>query len=242
MKNNLYLICLIVLTLFIFSFTSCNNSDAVSGNGKVIRKEITIKGFSKLEIGGPYFVFVKQGANPQMVIECDENILELIDAEVKNNELKISSKKSLLSNKGIYIYLTVTNLEQIESSGNTRINGTDKLNFDKLKIDLSGNSIFTMNVNCVELGIECSGNSKLSLSGIVPEADIEASGSSDVNTNDMIIEKLKVETSGDAHALVNVFTKLEIKASGSSKVEYKSVSMLEVIQNVSGTATVNKIY
>lgn len=238
MKKYFHIINLVLLTVIIFSFTSCKNFDTIKGNGKIIKKEFQIGDFNKFEIDGVYYLVIKQGDVAKLEIETDENLMEYIEPKVKNNKLNIKNKKSLSSSKGITVYLTYNKLEQIIASGYVSLSSTDKLNFDMLEIETSGKTSMNMEINCFDLKAKFSGNSSIDLSGVISTSDMEVSGSAYMNASELIIDNLKMEISGNAIAKVNVVSKFDINVSGTANVEYQGEP--EMKQKLSGLGSVTK--
>jgi len=241
MKRN-YIPNLIVLTVITLSltFSSCNYYKEVKGNGKIIKKEFQIKDFNKIELGGYYNVIISQGNKSKLEIETDENLMEYIEARVSSKLLKIKNKKNISASKNINVYLTFDKLEDIAVAGFVVVSSADRLNFDKLSMEITGNSEINMNINCVELNTEFSGNSSISLSGTSLTADMNASGSAVINATELLVDDLKYTASGNTASKVNVISKLNVTVSGSAQVEYYGSP--EVRQAVSGSGIITKMY
>lgn len=240
MKKSFYIVYLLLFAVFICSITSCINNASLQGNGKIIKKEIQVGEFNKIEISGIINVYITQGTAAKLEIETDENLIEFIDAKVRSKKLKIKEKKIVSSTKGINIYLTITTLDQITLSGYTSLISSDKLNFDKIAIEASGSSKIKMDINGVDMNTQLSGNSIVELYGNIYTAGINASGSANIDASNLNVDDLKLEVSGSAVAKVNVISKFDVEASGSAQVEYQGTPDMK--QEVSGTGTVTKIY
>lgn len=223
-----------------FTFTSCNSSREVKGNGKIIKKEFQIKDFNKIELGGYYNVILLQGDKPKLEIETDENLMDYIEAKVSSNTLKLKNKRNISASRNINVYLTFNKLEELNVSGYVVISSADRLNFDKLNLLVSGNSEITMNINCVALTTEFSGICKVRLTGTSLTADINASGVATIDAFDFFIDDLKLSMSGSSMSKVNAISKLNMDVSGSAQVEYYGSP--EMKQAVSGSGIVTKKY
>lgn len=240
MKKKFYIVYLLLFAAFTCSITSCINNESRKGNGTIVKKEIKIDEFNKIEIAGLFNVFITQGSEAKLEIETDENLIEFIDAKVRSKKLKIKEKKIVSSTKGINIYLTITTLDEITLSGYTSLISSDKLNFDKIAMEASGSSKIKMDINGVDMNTQLSGNSSVELYGNIFTADINASGSANIDALNLNVDDLKLEVSGSAVAKVNVISNFDVKASGSAQVEYQGTPDMK--QEVSGTGTVTKIY
>ncbi|HNX06579.1 MAG TPA: head GIN domain-containing protein [Bacteroidales bacterium] len=240
MKKIIYLTVIIFFTSFICSITSCMDNLPVKGNGAIIKKEIQLTEFDKIELDGIFKVILKQGDQAKLEVETDENLLDCLRADVSNSTLKIKLKKPVHSTHGINIYVTFNKISNIAVAGHTYAISSDKLNFDRLDVAVSGTSKMIAEINAVSLNMEASGNSSVIFSGNVFSADITASGTANFDAANMNIDDLDLSASGNAAAIVNVITTFDVSASGNAKVLYKGTPEME--ESVSGSASVNKKY
>src|SRR5688500_19605133 len=67
----------------------------IEGSGNIITKEITIKPFDELSIGGVFSVLISQGNKEQLKIEADDNLKELFEVKNEGSKLVISMKKDV---------------------------------------------------------------------------------------------------------------------------------------------------
>ncbi len=238
MKKTIYITVLIVLTSFICSITSCMDKQPVRGNGTILKKEIQLTEFEKIELDGIFKVYLKQGDASKLEVETDENIIDLIEANVRSKKLTLKVKKPVHSTRGIFIYLTFNKINHLSLAGHTYVVSTDRMNFDQLDLIVSGTSKMISEINAVSLKVEASGSSSLELSGNVFSADITASGAAKMNAVNMNIDDLKHSASGTAATTVNVISKFDVKASGTAQVQYYGTP--EMREEVSGSASVTK--
>ncbi len=239
MKTKLYMIQILVFSVAIFSFTSCDFKP-LEGNKVITKKEFQIKDFNKIEVGGYYNIILSQGDSPKLVVETDENLMEYIDVKVSSSKLKIKNKRSIIGSNGITIYLTFNKLEQIIATGFVSLSSADKLNFDKLKMDISGKSEIGMNINCVELKSKFYGNSIITLTGTALNSEVSASGNTSLSASEMLFDNLKLDVSGNALAKVNVISNFDVSIKGNAQVEYQGTP--EMKQEISGSGAIIKKY
>ena len=93
------LIKILVTSLLSLSLFSCNfdmNFTGVKGNGNIQLENRTInQSFNAIKASQGLEVYITQGNEESIVIEADENLLELIKTEVKDNELRIYAEKNI---------------------------------------------------------------------------------------------------------------------------------------------------
>ena len=64
----------------------------IEGSGNIITKEITVKPFDELSIGGVFSVLISQGNKEQLRIEADDNLQDLFEVKNEGSKLVISMK------------------------------------------------------------------------------------------------------------------------------------------------------
>jgi hypothetical protein len=241
MKTKSYFIALMLVASVIIFNTSCNYMKPVKGNGNIIREDKELKGgFSSVEINGAFNLILTQDSLPKLSIETDENLMKYIDIRIKKDKLIIESKKLLISEKDINIYLTIGQLKKMELSGAVVMRSASKINLDAIEMDLSGASNVLMDLNCFTLNANCSGSCTLKMIGAANDAKIETSGACDVDNSQMVVDNMDLKVGGAGSVIVNVLTKLDVKVSGTAEVEYLGAP--EVHKEISGTGSVNKIF
>ena len=178
MKTKSYFIALMLVASVIIFNTSCNYMKPVKGNGNIIREDKVLQGsFSSVEINGAFNLILTQDSLPKLSIETDENLMKYIDIRIKKDKLVIDSKKMLISDKDINIYLTIGQLKEMELTGAVVLRSASKVNLDAFNLKLTGASNVLMDLNCFTLNADCSGSCTLKLIGAANDAKIETFGS-----------------------------------------------------------------
>ena len=108
--KRIFLLIVIAITL-----NSCINT--IDGNGEVVKENRNIESFNKIDISGGFEIIMNQGNEERLELEVDENLLELIETEVKNNTLYISSLEPIGNASSLKLYITIANIEDIDASG-----------------------------------------------------------------------------------------------------------------------------
>lgn len=239
MKNRIYIVVLVLVIAFLSSITSCNRVKVVSGNGKVISEVRSIEKFDAIEISGMFQVYLTQDSISSLSIVADENLMECISAEVKNNVLEIKSLCSIIKSKSLDIYISTPKITAIDISGATEVTSTRAINGDKLELNISGASYLNLTLNYFEVELESSGSSQLAFTGTVNNADFDISGSCEMNALELTADNMIIESSGSTNAMINVVSNLEVHISGSGNIEYIGNPSLK--QEVSGSGKIINI-
>ncbi len=225
---------LIVLTI---SFYSCINS--VDGDGNIASEERNVESFSKIDISGEFEIMLNQGKTEKVEIEADENLLELISTETKNETLIIKTTEDIGSTKSLKIYITVVNLEDIDVSGAVTLKTKGKLVVDELGIDVSGAADINIDIETETLSMDMSGASETSLKGEADHFDIELSGASELEADKLKTKHTKIDISGAGAATVYAKKTLAVEISGAGSVKYKGKP--KITKDISGAGSIKKL-
>ncbi|MCK4677429.1 MAG: DUF2807 domain-containing protein [Bacteroidales bacterium] len=218
MKRISYFFLAIVL---IATTTVTGHAQRLKGNKHVTKQERTIEEFTELTVSGALNVILTQGEPQLIIIESDENLLDQIFTDVKKGVLKLTMG-NIIDFTELNIYITVRNLDNIETSGATSIKSTNQFKASSLRIQASGASEIKMNIMVDELETDISGASEVTLKGNANEHSGEISGASELNAYDLVTQNTTIDVSGAASAMVNAENSLNANTSGAGEVKYKN--------------------
>jgi hypothetical protein len=234
-----YLAVPLVIALLIFSAFTIR-TERIKGSGNIKQEVRSQNPFKSISTSGNYNVYIQQGTKHDIQIEADDNLLPYIVTTVEGNELRINTKKGydIKPSKTINVYVTVEELEELNSSGSGGFYSKSSLKGDKVVFSFSGSTIADMDLNSNALNVRISGSSKINLKGNVAQTNYGISGSGSIEAFDLHSDNVKVQVSGSGNLDVYADKKLDISVSGMSKVRYKGNASLS--QSSSGSSKVSK--
>jgi len=200
---------------------SCIDLTGEKGNGKVVKEERNVSGFTSLEVSGAFQVFLYQGKSEALTVEADENLMQYIKTEVKGDRLKIYTDEDIRKATKLNIYLTFEELEMIDISGAVTITGEGLMEFSELDLEGSGASEILLNINVDQLNADFSGASEIELIGSAKNVSFDFSGASSIDAYEFVISHCELDVSGASDARLNVSGNLEVDISGAASVRYK---------------------
>jgi hypothetical protein len=111
----------------------------VRGSGDIESEEREVSGFDEIQFTGIGNLIIEQGDEEELIVEADDNIIGLIETEVRGNELHIGFKRgvNIVPTSKVKFYLTVKDLDRIDLSGLGDID-CDEFETDGLKFNISG--------------------------------------------------------------------------------------------------------
>jgi Protein of unknown function (DUF2807). len=260
MKRNLSL--LLILFFFIPSL-ACGSltTNSVTGSGNIITKTIDVGKFDRVTLEGFGDIYITQGQSESLSVQTDDNIIPLLEMQVRGSELRLGMKQGMDVNptQSITYQLTVSELNNvtlagsgnfylepvksgdltvsIPGSGNIDIKG---LNAGKLSIDLGGSGNITIeniNAKTVDASIKGSGDIKLGGNANTQNMTIDGSGNYLAGSLETDIADISVPGSADVTVWVN--DELKIKVNGSGHIQYYGKPTVD--QNVSGSGNITSL-
>jgi hypothetical protein len=225
---------LILSTLLVL--TACD--DMIIGSGNVIKETREAKSFDAIVVSGAFTIYLYQGDDESLVIEADDNLMQYIESGVRGGKLYLDTKRFGFRSSTVKVYITIRDLEKIEVSGAVKIYGQTPIDFERLRIGISGAADLDLELFGEELELNISGAGKSHLTGEVDKATIELSGASKLNAETMYTRLMNIEISGAGTANVNVEEKLVASISGAGNVRY--IGDPSIQSNISGAGKVSR--
>ena len=222
MKNHISFLSLILLFSFVSLSFSCSQGNyryKSEMKTTIDYKVVDVEPFSGISLNIGANVYLSQGETHNVRIEADEDVMNKIITEVKDEVLIIKCDKSLHSSKDINIYITMTELKLIEVNGSGDITCQDSFNSDNIAIEINGSG-------------------DVSLFGRAENQAIEINGSGDIKSFGMLSTNCAIDIQGSGDCKVNVENSLAVSISGSGDVIYKGSPV--VTTSIDGSGSVKK--
>jgi len=232
--------------LFAVSLTACCGSllpRRITGSGTVVTQEYDLDGFDQVEIDSGFQAQITAGDAFDVRLEVDENLLDHVDVLVTGSTLTVRLKPLgaySLFNVTRRVTVTMPRLVGVESSGGSQVDIHGFRSNDDLSAYVSGGGRLSGDIEAGELEFVCSGGSDLTLAGAGEDLVLDASGGSEVDLAGFDVADASVEASGGSRVTVNVSGRLDVQASGGSKVYYVGSPILGEIDSSGGSSVQQK--
>ncbi|GAB2477580.1 hypothetical protein GCM10011375_19840 [Hymenobacter qilianensis] len=200
--------------------------------------------FEAISASGAVNVFLRQGGATSVVVEASEEVQEYLKTEVQNGTLKIYRDRNFnwrdlvgRNENSVNIYITCPSLKAVSVSGASAVKGQSTFAANDFKVQASGASDITLNLNARSLDVNCSGASDVKLSGKADRQKVNVSGGSEYQAYALQSKGAQIVASGASDAQVNIDGELSSTASGASDIRYKGNARL-VSSRASGASSV----
>lgn len=190
----------------------------VRGSGVRKTEQRDLPAFNSIDTSGAFDVEVTCQKFASFEIEADDNILPLVQTEVRDGVLHVTTTKSYSSTGGIKLRIEVPDLTSVKSTGAGKFNVSGVKN-DKFEIQSMGAAT-----------VVASGQSK--------SVKISSTGAGKIDAHDLRANDADVSVTGAAGVDVYATDELDVNVSGAGRVTYSGNP--KVNKKVSGAGQVIK--
>jgi len=201
---------LILLSLLISFASFSQKKEKIKGNKIVKVKQYEVPTFKTLSINEDIEVFLLKGITPQVEIEADENLHDVIKFGVDTNGvLTLYTTHKITSKKELKIRITFTDdFTSIQASGKSKVNSLMDFDMSTLHVNTKENAKVYITAKATTFTLESSSHSKVELNLTANTAVISMTESSNlkalINTDNLKIDlyqKANAKLEGDANQL-----------------------------------------
>jgi hypothetical protein len=232
----------------------------VIGSGETATWVMDYSDFNKLEVSSAFELEVVRDDAYLVRITIDKTLYEYLKIDQRGNTLRIGLKPNhTYSGTTQQAVVHLPDLQRLELSGASKavvsgfsvahsldfeLSGASRLGLGPTiagngGFKLSGASSASGQIQMDDGHFDLSGASSLELQGSGDDITIGASGASSVSLPDFAVATADVDLSGASHAVISVSSRMDIKLSGVSTLEYSGDPKLGSL-NVSGGSTITR--
>lgn len=212
------------ILVILFTTTSCfiDGMTGIRGNGNIVSEDRNINfDFDAIKVQQGINLFLTQGNSTKLNVEADENIMDLLITEVKNNELKIYFDKNVYRAKARNVYLTTNTISKIRTSSGASVKSENTLQVNTLDLDSSSGSSIKVYVSADQVISSTSSGADIDIYGKTNTFSANASSGSSIDADKLETVDAYAKASSGANIDVNVSGKLTAKASSGGDIDYE---------------------
>jgi Putative auto-transporter adhesin, head GIN domain len=215
---------LIIASILLVSTSYAQLGKKVKGNGNMTTVTRTTSDYESIKCAGSFDYILVEGNEGQIKLEGEENLLEYIIVEVKNNALivKVKDHASLSpsQNKTIKVTIPFKDINAVSLSGSGDLWNEDVITSDNLEVSLAGSGDVVLNVNAAKVKGALSGSGDLTLKGNTNNLIASLAGSGDIHAADLKSNHTEVAVAGSGDAKVVSLESLKARVAGSGSIVY----------------------
>lgn len=223
----------ILLFLFIGTLTFAQNDDDWASRG------YSIDNFSSIYLRGGYKVFLEQGKKPALTIKTsDDDIFDHLEVESRHGELSVEMKEDFITYKRIRLYITFSDLEEIEVEGGLKLDSDGYLDLDDLLLHVEGGANVDLQLKADDIKVIGEGGVLVNLDGVAEKLTVKLSGAGHVDADRLKSKEADISIEGVGTATVYATNRLHASINGVGKVSYKGDP--KVTEDIEGLGAVSR--
>lgn len=215
---------LLFITLLAIGSTSCvigSWDNHITGNGNVLEETRDISGFTGVHVSSGIDVLLSEGDTYSVVVEADENLLDVIETELKGGMLVVGTDNvSIRKAKSKKVHVTLPNLKALKISSAGDLDGQTTFHCDDLRVDVSSAGDLLLEVKAERINLDISSSGDVRLSGEAKEFDASLSSAGDLHAFDLVAETVDVSVSSAGDARVHATREISMRASSAGDIHY----------------------
>ncbi len=215
---------LTIVALLALVVSSCNfdiSFGQISGNGNVVTEERPVnEDFTSISGSAGVDVFLTKGTENKIVVEADENLMEVIETEIKNGKLKVTTNQSIGRCKSKKVHVTYVELSDISASSGADVIGNSVVKSEFLSLSSSSGADLEVDIVAKEVNASTSSGADIKVSGRATKLIADASSGSELNAQDLEVKICQADASSGADIEVNVLEEMSGNASSGGDIRY----------------------
>lgn len=200
-------------------------SKKIKGNGNVTTENRSVGTYDGVAVAGFFDVELVSGTEGKLSLKAEENLLEYIITEVKDNTLKIKTKKGYnlrpSFNKKVIITVPFKDINSVSLAGSGDVVSKATIKSDKFTTNLAGSGDITLDVDASSVKANVAGSGDVRLRGSANNFVVRVAGSGDIHAFDLKSQNVEASVSGSGDVRVNCSGDLKARVSGSGDITYK---------------------
>jgi hypothetical protein len=190
------------LCIGVLSVALATGCSTATGSGNIKTETRTINGVSSVSLLGDGMLDIEQTGTDSLTITADDNLLPLLNSEVRDGELRLGVKNlaNIRSTKQIQYKLTVKGLTALSLTGDAEAD-VKKLATDRFKVNITGDGNIRVDGTADDQSISIFGDGKYDGTGLTSKT-------------------ANVSITGDGRLDIAVSDKLDVKILGDGKINY----------------------
>lgn len=181
--------------------------------------------YDGVKCAGSFDYVLVKGSEGKITLEGEENLLEHIVVEVRNNKLVVKTEDRInlrpSSNKTIKITIPFQEIDEVSLAGSGDLHNEDVINSNDFETALAGSGDMVLNVNATKVRASVAGSGDLTLKGETNELKAEVAGSGNFHGFDFKANNVEVSVAGSGDADIVCNGELRARVAGSGDITYK---------------------
>lgn len=224
MKTRSILFLAITLVVLTTSSRCVNIGNGITASKDYITRDYKVSDFDQLNLGTVADVYYTQSADDSWSLQIygPDNIVELVNVDVKDNTLYLSMKKKNIKKANLKINISSPNLQKVKTHGVGNFNIKEKFETTNFTVKNEGVGEIKINdITCTDLDIRTEGVGNVSVKGKAEKASLVSQGVGNINASELESESVTATADGVGNISCYAKQSINAKVNGIGNISYK---------------------
>jgi hypothetical protein len=227
----------LLIIILLISFVACEEPwNCTVGHGPKVTRSLPVADFHSFELSGSDKVFIRQGPEQEVRVEGQENIINLIDLNVRDGYWSIRFRDCTRRHNDLVYYITLPEVRFMAVAGSGDIVAQNVLETTDMGLRVSGSGSISAEIDAASLNSEINGSGDIHVGGESPAAEVNISGSGKYHAYNLLSNNYRIRIQGSGDAYVTAVAHMEVRISGSGDVYYKGNPIIN--SSISGSGKI----
>jgi hypothetical protein len=209
----------------------------IKGSGNLVSEEIEVPYYHSISMNTAGLVNITQGTEQNVKVTVDENIMEYLLIQVRDDELIIEVVHDVsLSDYELTIDVSMTDLVALVTNSAGSIRGLNTFEEDQITLMVNSAGSIFLDLKASQLNSICNSAGNLFLSGQVTDHNVMLSSAGNLFAFELITEKTIIILNSAGNAQVFASKLLDVTINSVGSVHYKGDP--ELIQRINSIGRV----
>jgi hypothetical protein len=193
----------------------------ITGNGNVVEEVRDLSGFTGVHVSSGIDVYLSQGDDFEVRVEADENLMDVIETEVRGRMLVVGTDHyGIRRARSKKVHVTLPELTDLKISSAGDCTGQTPFICEDLDLEVSSAGDLNLEVEADRIDLDISSSGDARLSGKAGTFDVSLSSAGDLHAFDLVCGKVDVKVSSAGDARVNATDEISMTASSAGNIYY----------------------
>lgn len=224
MKTKKILFLAIAVILLTTSSRCVHLGSSVTPSKNHITRDFKVGDFDKLNLTTVADVYYTQSTDGKTSLRIygSDNIVKLVNVDVKDSTLILSMKKKNIKKADLKIDISAPRLKSIKTGGVGDFNIQDKIEVTTLTVKSEGVGNMKINdISCRELDVYIKGVGDIYIQGKAEKASLVARGVGNINAADLVSREVTATSEGVGNISCHATQSIHASANGVGNISYK---------------------
>jgi len=210
-----------ISTIFLLLLTTSCFFDGIKGNRNVVTERRNISSnFEAIDVNQGIEVHLTMGDDVELTVEADENLQDIIIAEVKDGTLHIYAKKNIWSSKSRKVYVTALDVHEISTSSGAEVISENTISSNDLKLSATSGSDVRLQLMVDNLICSATSGADAILKGRASNFTASSTSGGHINAKGLKTKSCNAKATSGADIYVNVSGSLDASATSGGDIKY----------------------